>query len=451
MIHSLPAAGNDSLIGGCGIDTVDYSFASTGVTINLATGVNSNGDVLSGIENITGSSFDDALTGDAGVNTLDGGAGNDILKGSAGADLLIGGSGIDMADYSTSSAGVYINLATGVNSGGDAEGDTLIGIENLRGTAFDDVLIGSAATTILDGGAGNDILDYSLSTAGITVNLTTNLALGGYAEGDVISNFENLRGSASADQLFGTSAVNELFGGDGNDTLSGFAGMDRIYGGAGNDTIAGGADADLIDGGEGSDIADYSGSATAVFVNLLTGGNSDGDTLVSIEGVRGSAFDDFITGDAVGNTLDGGAGVDTVDYSASTAAVAIDLTAGTAKGGFALNDTLSNIENLVGTAFNDTLTGNELANLFDGGEGNDTLQGWAGDDTLNGGAGNDRLYGGSGADQLDGGEGADTADYTFSGAAVTVSLVTNTGTGGDAQGDILTGIENLTGSALTTF
>ena len=117
------------------------------------------------------------LTGDAGANTLNGGAGNDILMGSAGADILIGGSGIDMADYSTSSAGVYINLATGVNSGGDAEGDTLIGIENLRGTAFDDVLIGSAETTILDGGAGNDILDYSLSTAGVSVNLTTNLTL----------------------------------------------------------------------------------------------------------------------------------------------------------------------------------------------------------------------------------------------------------------------------------
>ena len=211
--------------------------------------------------------------------------------------------------------------------------------------------------------------------------------------------------------------------------------------------IVGGADADYIDGGDGNDTADYSSSIAGINVNLFTGFNSDGDTLVSIENITGSKFDDVLSGNALGNILDGGDGVDTVDYSASTAAVAIDLTTHTAKGGFALNDTLSNIENLVGSAFNDTLTGNEFANLFDGGAGSDALQGWAGDDTLNGGAGNDRLYGGLGADHLNGGDGVDTADYTFSSEAVTVSLVSNTGTGGDAQGDILSGIENLTGSA----
>ncbi|MGB9143217.1 MAG: calcium-binding protein, partial [Aestuariivirga sp.] len=439
--------GSDKFIGGYGSDTVDYTFATAGITVNLTAGANSTGDTLSGIENLTGSNFNDVLSGDAGANVLNGGSGNDILLGDAGADLLIGGSGIDVADYSTSSAGVYINLATGVNHGGDAEGDVLVGIENLKGSAFDDVLIGSAETTVLDGGAGNDILDYSLSTAGVSVNLTTDTAFGGFAAGDIISNFENLRGSAAADQLYGNAAVNELFGGDGNDTLFGFAGMDNIYGGAGNDVIAGGADADYIDGGDGNDTADYSSSAASVSVNLFTGANSDGDTLVSIENVTGSKFDDVISGNALGNTLDGGDGTDTVDYSASTAAVAIDLTAHTAQGGFALNDTLINVENLVGSAFNDTLAGNELANVLDGGAGSDTLQGWAGDDTLNGGAGNDRLYGGVGADHLNGGDGIETADYSLSSAAATVSLISNTGTGGDAQGDILSGIENLTGSA----
>ena len=444
------SAGSDTLIGGYGFDTVDYAFSNVGVTVNLTTGANSNGDTLVGIENINGTAFNDVLSGDAGANTLNGGAGNDILLGDAGADLLIGGDGLDVADYSTSNVGVYINLFTGENHGGDAEGDVLVGIENLKGTAFDDILIGSAETTILDGGAGNDILDYSHSLVGVSVNLTTNFAFGGFATGDVISNFENLRGSAAADDLEGTSGANQLFGGDGNDTLYGFAGMDMVYGGAGDDTIVGGADADTIDGGEGSDTVSYATSASAAIIDLLgnavSGGDADGDVLVSIENAIGSDFDDLFVSSAAANVLNGGLGVDTLDYSGSTAAVIINLDSNSASGGYAQGDVITGFENLVGSSKDDQLTGSVLANVLNGGAGNDMLQGFAGDDTLVGGAGNDRLYGGAGADVLSGGDGVDTADYRYALAGVTVSLVSNTGTGDDAQGDTLSGIENLSGS-----
>ncbi len=421
-------AGADRLIGGNGVDTADYSSSAVGVTVNLTTGANSDGDTLVGIENVTGTAFDDVLSGDAGANTLVGGAGNDILLGDAGADLLIGGDGLDVADYSTSAVGVYINLATGVNHGGDAEGDVLVGIENLKGSAFDDVLIGSAETTNLDGGGGNDILDYSLSLGGVTVNIATNFAFGGFATGDVISNFENLRGSASADDLSGNNGANQIFGG------------------AGNDTIAGGAGADLVDGGDGNDTVDYSSAAAGVTVNLATGANSDGDTLVSIENVKGSRFNDVISGDVQANVLDGGDGFDTLDYSASSAAIVVNLVNNTVTSNLAAGDTVFNFEAINGSAFADTMTGDATANFLYGLAGNDTLFGGLGNDTLSGGDGNDRIYGGEGSDIVDGGNGTDTADYRYSAAAVTVSLVTNTGLGGEAAGDQLISIENLSGS-----
>jgi Ca2+-binding RTX toxin-like protein len=110
-------AGADKLAGGDGIDTADYSASPTAVTVNLTTGVGTGGDAqgdsLTTIENLTGSKFDDVLTGDAGANKLDGGAGNDVLTGGAGADVLIGGDGIDRVDYSASGAGVTVNLAKG--------------------------------------------------------------------------------------------------------------------------------------------------------------------------------------------------------------------------------------------------------------------------------------------------------------------------------------------------
>ncbi|MGO4841892.1 calcium-binding protein, partial [Rhizobiaceae sp. 2RAB30] len=115
--------------------------------------------------------------------------GDDVLAGLGGADQLVGGAGIDTIVYQSSAAAVTINLATGAASGGDALGDTLIDIENVEGTVFNDVLTGSAVANRLDGVNGDDILaglggadaliggggidlaDYSASTSGVTVSL----------------------------------------------------------------------------------------------------------------------------------------------------------------------------------------------------------------------------------------------------------------------------------------
>ncbi len=447
--------GSDVLSGGSGTDTADYSASGSGVTVNLATGTGSGGDAagdtLSGIEVVVGSGFNDSLTGDGGANTLDGGASNDTLAGGAGSDSLIGGTGTDTADYSASGSGVTVNLGTGTGSGGDAAGDTLSGIENVTGSAYNDSLTGDGGSNTLDGGMGNDTLvggagadsliggagtdtaDYSASGSGVTVNLGTGTALGGDAASDTLSGIENVTGSAY------------------NDNLSGDAGANALDGGAGNDTLAGGGGADSLIGGSGTDTSDYSASTSGVTVNLGTGtasgGDAAGDTLSGIESVTGTAYNDNLTGDAGANTLDGGAGndtlaggagadsliggagTDTADYSGSTTGVTVNLGNGVGLGGDAAGDTLSGIENVTGSAYGDSLTGDGAANV------------------LSGGAGNDTLAGGAGADSLTGGSGTDTADYSGSTSGITVNLGAGSGSGGDAAGDTLMGIENVIGSS----
>ncbi|CUW39588.1 protein of unknown function (RTX toxins and related Ca2+-binding proteins 343-2320) [Magnetospirillum sp. XM-1] len=462
-------AGGDKLNGNTGTDTATYADSAAGVTVNLSLATaqtstgDASGDILSGIENVTGSALNDTLTGNASANVIDGLAGNDVLAGLAGADTLIGGAGADTASYAASSGAVTVNLATGTGSGGDAEGDVLSGIENVTGGAGNDVLTGDAGANRLDGGSGDDLLvggggadslvggagtdtaSYASSSAGVTVNLAlaTAQVSGGDASGDVLNTIENVVGSAFDDTLTGNT---------------------------GNNVLTGGAGADTLAGGTGSDTVDYSASGAGVTVNLalataqVSGGDAGGDMLSGIENLTGSAQADVLTGDANANLLQGGAGADTLDgaagndvlrggagadtliggagtdsvtYSDSSAGVAVSLSLSTAQsGGDAEGDVLSGIEYLTGSALADTLTGDANANLLDGGAGNDVIDG---------GAGNDQLVGGAGADTLMGGVGIDLANYSSATIAVTVDLSTGAGTGGDAQGDVLSGIENLTG------
>lgn len=378
----VPGNGVNVLLGQGGFDTVDYSNVASGVQVDLggaASGGGAAGDVLDSIEGLIGSAFADVLSGDAGDNVLKGGAGDDILNGGAGndvlvggpgADTLIGGPGIDTADYSTSSAAVTVDLGTGLGHGGDAEGDHLSGIEILVGSAFDDTLIGGAGDTRFIGGPGADTLigGAGISTADYSTNsqgVQIDLAAGTSAGGD-----------AAGDRLFN---INVIVGTAFDDVIHGDALANTLIGGAGNDVLDGGGGNDILIGGPGAD------------------------------------------------TLIGGDGIDTVDYSSNAVGVIVDLVAGTAAGGDANGDTLQTIENVVGTAFADTLIG----------DGHDNV--------LTGGAGDDVLIGGGGADLLIGGPGIDTASYANAPAGITLNLVTGVGTG-DAAGDVLQDIEIVVGS-----
>jgi Ca2+-binding RTX toxin-like protein len=314
--------------GGDGIDTVTFGgLRFFELAVDLAAGTatapvdirNGKGGTvfatLVSIENVIGSSGDDRIFGNAVANTLNGGEGNDILDGregndmligGAGADQLIGGVGSDTASYIGSAAAVDVNLSINYAAFGDAAGDTLTGIENLRGSAGDDTLIGDGNAGVIEGGAGADwlnglggidTLSYASSAAGgVSVNLQSGYAAYGDAQGDTIFGFENVTGSGFADWIFGDAGVNIINGGAGDDVLMGGAGADTLIGGAGIDTVL------------------YTWATSAVDVNLWLNagslGESTGDTLSGIENLTGSAHNDALIGNDGNNILDGASGDD---------------------------------------------------------------------------------------------------------------------------------------------
>ena len=121
---------------------------------------------LAGDDRLLGGAGADALSGGEGADVLEGGAGDDALDGGLGADLLAGGAGADRltgdaedtVTYAGSEEGVLVSLANGQASGGDAEGDTIVGISNLTGSDRTDTLIGDAQANALEGGGGADVL-----------------------------------------------------------------------------------------------------------------------------------------------------------------------------------------------------------------------------------------------------------------------------------------------------
>ena len=438
--------GKDSIDGGAGSDTADYSEKTAGISVilngaTLAT-VTVGGvaeDTVRNIENIIGGSGNDTLTGDGLDNTLSGNGGNDLLKGGGGKDVLDGGAGFDTADYTDKTAAVSVTLngstSVTVSVGGVAE-DTIRNIENLIGGSAGDTLIGDGAANVLsgrsgndvlDGGAGTDTADYAEKTTSVVVTLngSTNatVTVGGTAE-DTIRNIENLIGGSAGDTFTGDGLANTFFGRGGKD---------------------------ILDGGAGSDTADYSEKSASVAVTLngatfatVTVGGTAEDTIRNIENIIGGTGADTLTGDAADNVfagragkdvLDGGAGNDTADYSDKYSSVAVTLsgsTAATVSVGGVAEDTIRNIENIIGGSGNDTLTGDGLAN------------------SLFGNGGNDILRGGGGKDVLDGGGGLDTADYSDKTAAVFVKLTGSTDatvTVGGVAEDTIRNIENLIGGS----
>jgi serralysin len=279
----------------------------------------------------------------------------------------------------------------------------------------------------------------------------------------------------------GTNGPDTLNGTDDHDVISGLGGDDRMFGFAGDDLLKGGSGADFMDGGTGTfDTVYYGDSNAGVTVNLALGfgrfGTAEGDRLVNVDDIIGSPHRDTLIGNDGSNRLmgevgddmltggfgadflfggDGGSpppspspadGSDTAVYSDSPVGVTVNLATGRGFGGTAEGDTLVSIENIAGSFHNDVLTGNDVANFLQAASGDDILKGAGGADILFGESGNDTLKGGGGADVLEGNTGIDTAAYNESPAGVFVSLITATADFGDAEGDALFNIENLTGS-----
>ncbi|NEP14763.1 MAG: calcium-binding protein [Symploca sp. SIO2C1] len=472
----IAGAGNDVLVGGTGVDFFDGgegndtvyfgdNFAITAdLTQGYATYVNEAGveivETFIDIENLGGTAFDDQLIGDAGRNFLYGLQGNDTLIGGEGDDLLFGAAGADFYDGGEGNDTVYFRenfaitadlnqgRATYINEVGVEVVETLIDIENLQGTAFNDhfigdegrnflyglqgndtliagagndVLVGGTGVDFYDGGEGNDAVyfgDNFAITADLTQGYATYVNEVGVEIVETFIDIENLGGTAFDDQLIGDKGRNFLYGLQGNDTLIGGEGDDLLFG-------AGGAD--FYDGGEGNDTV-YFRENFAITANLSQGratyvdeaGVEIVETLIDIENLQGTAFDDHFIGDegrnylyglqgndtligGAGNDnlrggagtdiLDGGDGFDTAFFTHENFAIIADLNQETVTQtddqGNTIIETIRDIERVYGTAFDDQLIGNQESNY---------LYGWDGNDTLLGGTANDYLHGNAGAD-----------------------------------------------------
>lgn len=454
--------GADYMDGGDGYDVVTYVNSADAVLLNLGSagdGGDAAGDNFANIEayqgsshgdNITGSPGNDNLFGYKGGDLINGAGGDDVISGDEGSDNLSGGEGYDRVSYELSSVAVNVNLSTErATSGSDT--DTLSGFEQVSGSRYNDTLIGGDLNDVfvggrgnvvspgdsIDGGGGIDSSSYITSTGAVTVNLTTGNNTGGDAQGDTLTNIEQVEGSRYNDNITGDDQSNYLLGQDGNDVLSGMGNADSLYGGQGNDTMYGGdgndtfipgPGADSHDGGAGSDLVSYFNPSRTNAVNIsLTGspGSGDvdavGDTFTNVENVEGTDLDsagDTITGNASANII----------------------------------STFRGADSATGGAGNDILHGGAGADTLRGEGDQDQLFGSDGNDELDGGAGDDTLVGNAGADSLIGGSGIDWADYSSSSGAVQINLLAERGAGGDAQDGVLqetlTGIENVQGSTL---
>lgn len=401
--------GNDSIYGGAGEDSIDGG---------------------SGNDYIDGGIDGDRLSGEMGNDTVYGDTGNDLIWGEAGDDYLDGGADIDVVGYTFASSSVIVNLALGTATG---EGnDTLINIEGVFGSNFDDYLSGDIGDNIFQGSDGNDTLVggagldsviYSKDSS-VTVNLAVGTSTG---EGeDTLISIEDVIGSNYSDTLIGNTENNRLWGGNGDDNLWGGTGNDYLSGDADKDQLAGGAGNDTLDGGEGVDSLAYIQATSAVTVNLSRGtatGGEGNDTITNIENIFGSDYADTLIGNYESNDLIGGTGADKLigglgndAYSVDNAAdvVTEQLNQGIDTVYSSISYTLkNNLENLrlVGTAAING-TGNTLGNILNGNISTNKLNGGSGIDILNGGLGADYLTGGKGADYFSFGDIADSGIIT---------------------------------------
>ncbi len=446
----------------------------------------------------------DVLRGTPSLDVIVGLGGNDVIRGLGADDILCGGPGNDRL----------------IGGGGRDAISADAGSDVIKGGAARDLLSAGAGDDEIDGGSDPDSLTYIVSPSAVIVNMQS-----GTATGEGNDQFTAVNG------IFGSSFDDDIQGSEEADLIYGYGGNDTISGGNGDDVIGGEDGNDNLDGGPGLDFLDFFFSPEGVEADLGAGtATGEGtDQFIGFERAQGSEHDDILRGSAAtdvlfGNAgndqldgaggdldfLDGGAGNDSLDggdglsdvafYLGSNQGMDINLEAGTATG--AGNDSLTRIESVVGSDFNDRVVGNQEINMvipwlgndtFDGaggndvviaflaptvkvdlqagtmiGEGNDTLigvegvlgtagadelKGSSGADLLAGGAGNDVilglagddiLTGNLGDDTLDGGPGAyDMLDFFGVVAPLRVDLTAGTATGDGT--DTLIGIEGVSG------
>lgn len=423
---------NDTLLGGDGDDTFFVRFLSNTMTVTGGDGFDvlalssggsiflSSSSLVTGIEEVRGSNFNDTLFGDDGDNRLIGGDGDDRISGGAGVDFLDGGDGYDTLEFDFNGGAVVVDLAANTVSGGFAEGDTIMNFEAVQGGSSTDTILGNDADNVFTYRGGNDIYDGrggsdTLSTRGyndIRINLEAetiefrsngNYFLFGQLS---LTSIENLQGGFGIDVLIGNNSDNILDGGSGDDILTGAGGGDTFIFATGfgdefgNDIIT--------DFSIGLDIVDLRALSTNSIVSTRV---VDGNMVVEVA-MDGGDVHSSITFE----------GISAAEWSRQSYVLSTDFVGsssndfynGTASGDLALglggSDTLNGgagADELYGGDGNDLLFGGDQNDILYGNDGNDQLLGQRGVDVLYGGTGNDLVLGGNRNDRLFGEDGND--------------------------------------------
>jgi Ca2+-binding RTX toxin-like protein len=298
---------------------------------------------------------------------------DDILTSSNSAtDTINGFAGIDTVSYASALWAVNVSLSiVGPQNTGGSGVDTLISIENITGSIYNDTLQGDAGNNVLNGGLGIDFVSYSGSAGSVTIDLQSGYATGA-AGFDTLISIENVIGSNFSDTIFGSIVNNVIASGDGNDYIVASLGSDVIDGGFGLDAVS---------------YASFTGPIRLGAFGVVTKSPGVIDQLIGVETIIAT-----------------GSNQDTIDLSLATAPAAVSTTVNLAAtsnnvqvnlsgGAPVINLTVMQFENVIGSGVADTITGNNLANNLSGNGGNDIIAGGIGNDTIAGGLGNDTLTG----------------------------------------------------------
>jgi Ca2+-binding RTX toxin-like protein len=338
-------------------------------------------------------------------------------------DIINGLSGDDTVSYASATSAVNVSLSiAGPQSTGGSGIDTLISIENITGSNFDDTLQGDAGNNVLNGGLGSDFVSYSSAAGSVTIDL------GGIATGaagfDTLISIENAIGSNFADTIIGNNSNNIIASGDGNDYIVASLGSDVIDGGLGTDTVS---------------YSTLTGPISLGAFGVVTKSPGVTDQLNLVETIIAT-----------------GSNQDTINLSLATAPAAVSTTVNLAGalnnvqvnlsgGAPAINLTVSQFENVIGSGVVDTITGNGLANNLSGNGGNDIIAGGSGNDTIAGGLGNDTLTGNADNDSfVFGNIGAANRDTITDFSAVQDTILLSNSLDSTLAGSLANGIKGLT-------
>ena len=443
--------GDDIIFAGAGNNVIESGPGSKSITVgngdNIITTGPGTGSVIS-----AGDGHNTITVGPGAGATITVGGGNNLIHGTDGGDVItVGGGNNTIFDGAGDDS---ITAGHGFNSITTGDGDDVV-----------KVLDGD---NVVDAGAGDDKLYFGNGRNTAIGGVGDNIFYGGHGPSHYITGpgMNNLYLGNGGNLVEAGDGENIVRGGTGGDIVHAGRGKNTIEAGPGpNQFFLDVAGENLVNGGDGGEVIHVTGEGAGLGTIINTGGGlntvyssteygdlrihggTTGSTVVSYESspkgltfdfskspvtvtkangadilsgnttVTGSPFDDtFIPGPA-DESFDGAGGINTLSYQdvasgegptliAPTPAT-VDLAAGTASAPGRGNDKLTNIQRVVGSAFDDMLFGNDGDNVLDGGEGNDFVDGRAGNDTLLGSPGDDTLFGGPGDDRLNGGDGND--------------------------------------------